>query len=226
MLLDAFSRLIPPELVASVLHLEQDMVFHRPLVPGMVLSTEAERHAVRVSRIGTRVTVRMLSEDEAGAPVIEQFSTLFVRGMTQGEDVGPEPPGHGFPRDARERPVGVVTRQVDPDQTYRYREASGDTNPIHVDDEAARSLGLPGIVLHGLCTMAMCGAVVVDELAGGDPRRLARLAVRFSKPVFPGADLTVALFEADEGAGARRYPFEATSGGKLVVRDGLAEVRR
>lgn len=225
-LLAAFDELIPTDFAAAILHLEQDMVFHRSLVPGMTLSTEAERYSVRVSRIGSRITVRMLSEDEDGRPVLEQFITLFVRGMTSGEAGGPEPPAHGFPAAARERPLGVVARRVDTDQTYRYRDASGDTNPIHVDEEAARSVNLPGIILHGLCTMAMCGAVVVDELAGGDPGRLARLAVRFSKPVFPGSDLSVALFEVGELDGHRRYAFEATSEGKLVVRDGLAEVRR
>ena len=225
-LLAAFQEAIPATHLASILHLEQDMLFHLPLVAGLVLTTEAELYSVRASRIGSRVTVRTLSCDEAGTLVLEQFATMFVRGMTGGEDVGPEPPGHGFPDGARERPVGVVTRQVDPDQTYRYRDASGDTNPIHVEDEIARSVGLPGIILHGLCTMAMCGSVVVDRLAGGEPARLARLAVRFSKPVFPGSDLTVALFEGDAVGPVQRYAFEATSGGKLVVRDGLAEVRR
>ncbi|MDQ3978303.1 MAG: MaoC family dehydratase N-terminal domain-containing protein [Actinomycetota bacterium] len=226
-LLAAFQEAIPAEHLASIVHLEQDMRFHRPLVPGMTLVTEAERYSVRLLRIGARVTVRTLSSDEASDTlVLEQFATMFVRGMTGGEDVGPEPPAHGFPEGARERPLGVVTRNVDADQTFRYRDASGDTNPIHVDDEFARSVGLPGIILQGLCTMAMCGSVVVDSLAGGDPGRLERLAVRFSKPVLPGSDLTVALFEGDRTDAGQRYAFEATSGGKLVVRDGLAEVRR
>ena len=226
LLLEAFNQLIPVELVPSILHLEQDMVFHRPLVPGMTLSTEAECYCVRVTRIGARMTVRLVSEDDAGDAVLTQFSTLFVRGMTSGDDLGPEPPAHAFPREARDRSVGVASRHVDPDQTYRYREASGDTNPIHVDDEVARSVGLPGIILQGLCTMAICGAVVVDEVAGADPGRLARLAVRFSKPVFPGSDVTVALFDGGDAGDRHVYAFEATSGGKLVVRDGLAEVRR
>ena len=82
-------------------------------------------------------------------------------------------------------------------------------------------MGLPGIVLHGLCTMAMCGSVVVGTVAGGDPSRLARLAVRFSKPVLPGSDLSVALFDAGGGS----FAFEARSGGARVIRDGRAEVR-
>ncbi len=225
-LTDVLARHIPADAMPMLLHLEQDMHFHRPLVPGVTLTTEAEAHSVRVARSGTHVTVRLCSEDDRGRLVLEQFSTMFVRGMTGGDDRGPDRPRPAFPNEARSRPVGQATRHVDRDQTYRYRDASGDTNPIHVDEEFARRVKLPGIILHGLCTMAMCGSVVVDELAGGDPARLARLAVRFSRPVFPGSDLTVSLF--DSGAvdgGVRTYAFEATSQGKLVVRDGRAEVR-
>ena len=225
-LLEALNDLIPVEFVPMLLHLEQDMVFHRPLVPGMTLVTETQGHSVRVARSGTRIAVRLLSKDGDGDPVLEQYSTMFVRGMTGGADTGPDAPDHAFPDAVREHPAAVVTRHVDADQTYRYRDASGDTNPIHVDEEFARRVKLPGIILHGLCTMAMCGAAVVDELAGGDPARLARLAVRFSKPVFPDSDLAVALFSAGSVDGLQVYPFEATSGGKLVVRDGRAEVRR
>lgn len=211
---------IPSELTPMLLHAEHDMHFHKPLVPGMVLVSEGERHSIRSSRIGTRVTARVVSEDADGDLVLEQFSTMFVRGM-KGEDMGPDSPDHGFPDAARQRPVAEVTRHVDADQTFRYRDASGDANPIHVDEEFARSVKLPGIILHGLCTMAMCGSAVVDGVAGGEPGRLARLAVRFSRPVFPGRDLVVSVYEAGPGA----YAFEASSDGKLVVRDGRAEVR-
>ena len=225
----ALDGLIPDDLRPMLLHLEQDMHFHQALVPGMLLVTEAEGHSVRVARSGTRVTARVLSEDDAGRPVLEQFSTMFVRGMSGGEDWGPDAPDHSFPESARSRLVAETTRHVDPDQTFRYRDASGDTNPIHVDDDFARSVKLPGIILHGLCTMAICGAAVLDRVADGDPRRLARLAVRFSRPVFPGSDLTVSLYDAGPAADAadrrRSFAFEAASGGKLVVRDGRAEVR-
>jgi acyl dehydratase len=217
-------ELIPDESWPMLLHAEQDMLFHRPMVPGTNLWTTAEPYSIRVARSGTRVTVRIQTEDDEGRPVLEQFSTMFVRGMT-GEDMGPEPPPHAFPDDARERLVAEVIRHVDEDQTYRYRDASGDENPIHVDESFAHSVNLPGIILHGLCTMAMCGSVVVDGVAAGDPARLARLAVRFSRPVFPGHDLVVSVFDTGRARYGRAYAFEARSDGKLVVRDGRAEVR-
>ena len=96
--------------------------------------------------------------------------------------------------------------------------------PIHVDDAFAKSMGLPGIIVHGLCTMAMCTQAVVKTVADGDPSRLKRFAVRFSKPVLPGNDVDVSIFDAGERDGRHVYAFEARSAGDVVIKDGLAEV--
>ncbi|MGH9277432.1 MAG: MaoC/PaaZ C-terminal domain-containing protein [Acidimicrobiales bacterium] len=214
--------LVPLELNPMMLHAEHDMRFHRPLVPGMTLSTTSRGYSYRVARSGTWITALIASEDHTGQPVLDQFATVFVRTMQGAGDWGPERPAHGFPEGAREHLRAEVKRHVDDDQTFRYRDASGDANAIHVDEEFARAAKLPGIILHGLCTMAMCGSAVIDEVAGRDPARLARLAVRFSKPVFPGNDLLVSLYgEGSDGT----WAFEATAGGNKVVRDGLAELR-
>ena len=151
--------------------------------------------------------------------VMEVFSTTFIRGMSDGESGGPDKPDHSMPAD-RGEPVATFTVHVDDDQTYRYRDASGDTMPIHVDDAFAKSVGLPGIILHGLCTMAMCSQAVIKSVAGGDPSRLKRLAVRFSKPVIPGHDVVTTIYELGDG----RYAFEASSDGATVIKDGRAEV--
>src|SRR5918912_2328613 len=69
--------------------------------------------------------------------------------------------------------------RVTPDRylTVRYAGASGDFNPIHIDEEFARAVGLPGRILHGLWTMAQV-ARALTEAAGG-PDRLRRLSVQF-----------------------------------------------
>ena len=88
----------------------------------------------------------------------------------------------------------------------------------------ARAVGLPGVILHGMCTMAVCARVIVDELADGDPTRLRRLAVRFYRPVFPGSELVTAVYDAGTADGRSVVAFEASSAGKVVVRDGRAEL--
>jgi acyl dehydratase len=222
----AVGDVIPSEALMMVVHGEQDMHFLQPLVPGRSITSAAEAHSVRVSGSGTRFTIRVRSKDtETGEPVLDEYVTMFIRGMGDGESGGPDKPDHSFPEGAREKQVGSFTVHVDDDQTFRYRDASGDQMPIHVDDGFAKSVGLPGIIAHGLCTMAMTSQAVVKTVADGDPGRLKRLAVRFSKNMFPGDDVTTTIYDAGERDGRRTYAFEATSSrGDLVISNGWAEV--
>jgi acyl dehydratase len=221
-LLAANAAVVPPEAMLMVVHGEQDMWFHQPLVPGMRLHTRATPLNVRVGGSGTRFTTRIDAVDDDRRPVLEVYGTIFIRGFTEGADAGPDKPDHTFPDDARSRPAGTSTIHLPEGITYRYSEASGDLMPIHLDENVAKSVGLPGIIVHGLCTMAVCSQAVVTTLAGGDPARLKRLAVRFAKNVFPGEDVTVSMYDAGDGA----YAFEAHSRGDLVISNGRAEVER
>lgn len=219
--------LIPQEYVFFIVHGEQDIHFHRALRPGVTMSTTVTPLSVRVGGSGTRITVQADSVDAAtGDPLVTQYFTIFVRTMNDGESGGPDKPNHDFPDAARALPVGEpYVVHVDDDQTYRYRDASGDQMPIHVDDDFAKSVGLPGIIAHGLCTMAMTSQAVVQRVCGGDPARLRRLAVRFAANVLPGNDVEVQLYDAGPaGDGRHAYAFEATSNGDVVVKNGWAEV--
>jgi acyl dehydratase len=221
----AVADVVPPEALMMIVHGEQDMHFHQPLVPGRRITTAAEAHSVRVGGTGTRFTVRVDSRDaDDGQPVLEQYVTIFVRGLADGESGGPDKPDHAFPEEARANPAGSYTVHVDDDQTFRYRDASGDPMPIHLDDAFAKSVGLPGIIAHGLCTMAMTSQAVLRTVAGGDPARLRRLAVRFSGNVFPGSDVVTTLYDAGRADGRRVYAFEAHSQGERVISNGRAEV--
>lgn len=224
-LVAALTDMVPAEAMAMVLHGEQDLHFAQPLVPGQRLRTRSEGYNVRPSRTGTRYTVRVTStDDDSGAAVLEQYVTLFIRGMSDGAPAGPDKPDHAFPSEARDHPVGTRSVPVELDQTIRYSEASGDRNPIHVDDELARSLGLPGRIVHGLCTLAMASRAVVELAAAGDPCRLRRLAVRFSGMVSPGRDLDTEVFDAGPAPDRHLYAFETSSGGRQVLAHGRAEV--
>jgi len=78
------------------------------------------------------------------------------------------------------------------EQIAAYAEASGDHNPIHLDDEFARSVGLPGVIAHGMLQMGIAGTLAAEAAGGGD--RLRRLVCRFSGMVVPGDRVT---FSAD-----------------------------
>ena len=103
----------------------------------------------------------------------------------------------------------------------RYAEVSGDWTAHHFDVAAARRSGFERTFLHGLCTLGLCAQGVVALVAGGDPERLRRIAVRFATPTFLGERLHVRVYDA----GSLGYAFEADSLGASVITHGRAELR-
>jgi len=215
---------VPAEAMGMLLHLSQDMHFVRPLIAGEELLTDALIRAIRARRAGAQITVEVTSRIDSGAVVLRQYATMFIRGLGGGESGGDEAPAHAFPSAGRPEPSAERTVHIDADQTLRYAEASGDGNRIHLDGSFAREMGLPGIIVHGMCTMAFCCRSVLAETAGGDPALLRRLAVKFSRPVLPDSDLTTTLFAGGQAGDRRRVLFEARSRGEVVIKDGLAEI--
>ncbi len=114
---------------------------------------------------------------------------------------------------------------VTPDRyvTVRYAGASGDFNPIHVDDEFARRVGLPGRILHGLWTMAQV-ARAQTEAAGG-PETLQRLAVQFRGMGRLEQEITVRSTVAEVADGVAHVDCQAFQDGAAIVRRGEAELR-
>jgi acyl dehydratase len=118
----------------------------------------------------------------------------------------------------------VPELRVTPDRylTYRYAGASGDFNPIHLDDEFARSVGLPGRILHGLWSMAQV-ARAQTEAAGG-PEKLRRLSVQFRGMGVPEQELVVTSTVREERDGVATVDAEARQGDARIVRRGVAEI--
>lgn len=123
------------------------------------------------------------------------------------------------------RPGDSIALRVVPDRhvTVRYAGASGDFNPIHVDDELARSVGLPGRILHGLWTMAQV-ARAHTEAAGG-PAALRSLSVQFRGLGVPEEEIEVRGEVVEAAGDVVRTRVEARQGGRRIVRHGAAELR-
>jgi len=114
--------------------------------------------------------------------------------------------------------------RVTPDKylTVRYAGASGDFNPIHIDEEFARAVGLPGRILHGLWTMAQV-ARAQTEAAGG-PEHLKRLAVQFRGMGLPEQEVVVSGTVRE--VTGRRVVIDtvAEQAGKQIIRNAEAEL--
>lgn len=210
-----------PELQADLLRLvhgAEEHVLHRPVRPGDVLTVSPVLESVDQKDAGETFTIKATLRD--GQEVVAEVrGTMFIRGS------GPRRRTTAASDEVDHEIVYEETTKVDEDQPRRYAEASGDHNPIHLDESTARMAGLRGVILHGMCTMAIATKAAVNGLGGGDPTRIRRVGVRFSKPVLPGQELTTRLWKETDGVDVVTYGFETyNADGAAVIKNGVAEV--
>lgn len=128
---------------------------------------------------------------------------------------------------SRKRPLSqgdAIELKVTPDPyvTVRYAGASGDFNPIHIDEDFAKQVGLPGRILHGLWTMAQVARLHTD--AAGGPDKLRRLSVQFRGMGFMGEELVVTGTVRDVADGVATVDSQAEQSGRRLIRNAVAEL--
>ena len=115
--------------------------------------------------------------------------------------------------------------RVTPDKfvPHRYAGASGDFNPIHIDQEFAKQVGLPSNILHGLYGMAQV-ARAAQQAAGNDPRKVKRLSVQFRGMGFPEQEIVVTGEVRSVENGVATIATEAAQGDNRIIRNAEAEI--
>lgn len=247
---ETMNLIVPPEHFFSVVHGEQDMIWHRPLKSSITLSSKACAESIAVKDSGTTLVIKAQSIDVSNDElVLEQYFTFFFRGVHGGtfenNFIGEkhttlldDPQYKQDYRDSiesqdREALIFRAKSKMDLDQTYRYADASGDRMPIHTDEAFAKSVGLDGIIIHGLCTMANASAAIIGGHCKGDPTRLARMSFRFASPLRPGDELVTSLFHSTKNleqivsAGGYSHYFNSVrpSDDREILTNGLAYIR-
>src|SRR4051812_29443321 len=113
--------------------------------------------------------------------------------------------------------------KITPDKylTLRYAGASGDFNPIHVDEEFAKMVGLPGRILHGLYSMAQVARAQTD--AGGGPESLRRLSVQFRGMGMPEQEIVVTGRVREVSDGIATVETVATQGETQIIKNAEAD---
>jgi len=133
------------------------------------------------------------------------------------------PAGQGLVTVALEQGDTIELKMTpDPYVTVRYAGASGDFNPIHIDEEFAQRVGLPGRILHGLWTMAQV-ARAHTEAAGG-PEHLKRLSVQFRGMGVMGEEVVVIGSVREVSDGVAIVDSQAEQAGRRIVRNAVAEI--
>jgi acyl dehydratase len=115
--------------------------------------------------------------------------------------------------------------KVTPDKylPHRYAGASGDFNPIHIDPEFAKAVGLPNTILHGLYMMGLASRAAMD-VADGDPKALKRLSVQFRGMGMPEQEIVVTTTVKEADDGHLTTETEAAQGDNRIIRNAEAEL--
>jgi acyl dehydratase len=118
----------------------------------------------------------------------------------------------------------ITPLKVTPDKylTVRYAGASGDFNPIHIDEQFAQQVGLPGRILHGLYSMAQVARAATD--AAGGPQSLRRLSVQFRGMGLPEHEMTITGTVRDVTDGIAVIQTTCEQNGKRIIRNAEAEI--
>jgi NAD(P)-dependent dehydrogenase (short-subunit alcohol dehydrogenase family)/acyl dehydratase/putative sterol carrier protein len=214
-----------PELGLDLLRLvhgEHDATFHKVIRPWDLVHTRGELLSVEEKSSGLLVKSGLYGFVD-GQLAVSCTTVYFIRGT---EPKAPPKPataagGAPAPQAAPPTPDHSLSVDVAADQSLQYAAASLDDNPIHTDPATAAAAGLPGVILQGLCTMAMSGAAVTRALADNDARRVQRIAVRFARPVLNGQALTVQCWSSDTGCNFTTL----NAAGQPVLSHALFEVR-
>lgn len=206
---------------AKMLHGEQDIRWHR------VLNSSG-------SIVGEGRIIEVYDKHDKGSLIVTETTLLdqedrqhiaTVRAVLCARADG----NCGAPRGDGSRPYSPPNRT--PDHTVIYDtpsdlallyRLSGDLNPLHVDPEFARAAGFERPILHGLCTYGIACRAIVETALNWQPERLARLAARFSAPVYPGERLRFDLWRED---GVILFEATVTARGVIALKHGRAEIR-
>ncbi|QXE33138.1 MaoC family dehydratase N-terminal domain-containing protein [Streptomyces sp. GMY02] len=214
----------------SVVHLSQDIRCHRLVRPGETVTVRLEVLGARREARGTRVALRSLltgdgaadgdAREDAG-PFAELVTSALLVGATVLEPFGdiaggaaaPAPSGSGEPATTVHEPTAEWIR--------RYAHASGDENPIHLDEDAARAAGFDSVIAHGMSVVALAVEEITDRYADGDASRVRGIGGRFSAPVAPGEPLRV---ELQPDAAGRVVRFTCRTPAGPAVKSGWVEL--
>ena len=206
----------------KVLHGEQSIELHCALpVEGKLRGVTSfdEIYDKGADKGAVLYSTRRIFDESSGREVATVRQSSFLRGDG---GFGGKSEGAPKPHPIPDRPADIIlTARTRPDQALLYR-LSGDSNPLHIDPEVARQGGFAVPILHGLATFGVVGRVLLKALAANEPRRLRRLDVRFSSPVFPGEMLEVHVWREADGSAAFRA--RAPGRGVVVLQNGYLEL--
>lgn len=182
---------------SQVLHGEQEYEYARPLYAGDTVVTRQRITSIRQSaRSGgmTIMTYEQTGDTPDGEHIFTGRATAIIREAPPDAAAAGASGSGAKPRPAEPEgeAIPILSKQITQEQINAYADVSGDHNPIHINPEAARAVGLDGTIAHGMLSMAFAGQMLTNwaTARAEDSGWVARLKVRFQAMVRPGDTLT------------------------------------
>ncbi len=211
-----------PQILFTMVHYSEQLIFHRPLRPGDTLSIDGEVAAVLPASKGTHIIFKFPALDGKGEPVFTEFIGGILRGVTcsdggRGEENIPavaQATLHQAP--LWEAPVPILL-----EAPYLYDGCADVVFPIHTSPAFACSVGLSDILYQGVATLAQAVRELVNREAGADPTGVRALSCRFRGMVVPGSFIRVQLLQRkNEDDGKTLFFRVLNQEGREAVSDG------
>ncbi len=221
---EVFSDRIPGEVVSTMVHATERIVFHRLVLPGDEILLRGSVSSVIQTRAGVLFVLRIEALDKKGQPVFTEYNGAMFRGVKlKGESAGEREVIPTVAGEAAEPEwtAAVPTTRATP---YLYDGCSDVVFPIHTSPAFARAVGLPDIIVQGTCTLAMCARELVEREAGKDPDRLKEIACRFTGMIIPGTTFQVNLLERRPEKNSTVLCFNAVNASGQTALAGFARV--
>jgi acyl dehydratase len=215
---------VPPEILVTMVHATEHLVFHRPIRPGVRLTVNGRVAAVVPAARGTLMVLRLNARDDQDRDVFTEYGGAFFRGVEctdegRGLETLPEPAAWEEPA----TPLWEAKIPISEVAAHVYDGCSGIVFPIHTSRTFARGAGLPDIILQGTAALALSAREVVNREAGGDPRRLREIACRFTGMVLPGTEILVQLLGEKGSGDGKRLGFRVLNAeGDTAIKGGFA----
>ena len=204
--------------VAGVLHVGQDIVFHKPIPPSGTMTTEGMiTNYYDKGKKGALVVAESETSHWSGERLFTSTITLF--GRLDGGFGGDNAPHETMEYPDR-KPDFIVEARPSPDQPLIYR-LSGDTFELHVDPEFARMVGFEKPIMHGLCTYGFACRALMSSLTPGQPEGVKRISCRFLEALYPGEPISTLIWKRGAGTALWRTVNAAT--GNIVIDRGIFE---
>ncbi len=209
-----------------VVHGEQDSRIYELIKAGDEIKILTKFLGREEKETGTLFIIKAEQlNNKTGKKIGEGYHIYFIRGEKKDKTQKKTEEAEKKPDESKK--IYEWKIKVAKDQPIKYAEGSGDRFPIHTDENFAKAMGFPTIILHGMCTMAFAIKSVVDNVLNRNPERIKRARVRFSKIVLPEQTLTFCGYESDQKPeiGKKRIDIIAVNdNGEEVLKNAFIEV--